>query len=140
MDFNKKIIEPMTKKGALKSYNDTGVKVNFDSTSDGHTFKGELDGKGKGKLTYKGKWMGFGLEKSFHTSGVGEFKLNRTRSFGGRDMDFKLGWKGDAKAHLMGDLDLGVKTAFTKNFMGGSNDFSINATTKFRVGEEETPV
>ena len=79
MDFNSKIINPITKKGALKTHNKKGVKVNFASKSDGHSFSGCIGGDGKGKLSYKGKWMGFGVEKTLNTSGVSEVKLSKSR-------------------------------------------------------------
>jgi len=44
MDFNKKILDPITKKGALKAYNTKGVKLNFKSVRDGHEFSGAFEG------------------------------------------------------------------------------------------------
>ena len=134
MDFNKKILKPINKKGALKSYNDKGVKVDFESKSDGHTFSGELDGKGKGKLTYKGKWMGFGFEENFHTDGKHETKFSRKRTIGGKDFNFKLGYKHGKNGIFNGDLDFSFDTAFSRTMFGGKNDFSVKAETKFKLG------
>ncbi len=40
MNFNSKVLDPITKKGALKVHNRQGVKLNFKSKSDGHEFGG----------------------------------------------------------------------------------------------------
>jgi len=42
MNFNSKVLDPITKKGALKAYNQKGVNVNFKGKSDAHDFGGSL--------------------------------------------------------------------------------------------------
>ena len=73
MDFNKKVLDNITKKGALKAYNTKGVKLTFKSKVGGHEFSGNMKGMGKPALngsakgkasgdgTYKGQWMGFNV-------------------------------------------------------------------------------
>ena len=64
MDFNAKVLNPITtKNGDLRSYNDKGVKLSFNSVSKGHTFAGKLGNDGNGDCSYKGKWMGFDVTK-----------------------------------------------------------------------------
>ena len=57
MDFNKDILENITKKGALKTHNTKGIKTTFKSKRDGHEFAGAFTGMGdkaSGNGTYKG--------------------------------------------------------------------------------------
>ena len=57
MDFNKDILEKITKKGALKAYDTKGIKTTFKSKRDGHEFGGTFNGMGEkasGDGTYKG--------------------------------------------------------------------------------------
>ena len=58
MDFNSKVLKPITG-GALKSFKDRGLNINFKHKSTGHEFSGKLENSGKGNAVYKGKWMGF---------------------------------------------------------------------------------
>ena len=63
MDFNAKVLKPITTTGALKSYNTKGLKLSFNSTSDGHVMAGKIGNNGHGDCSYKGKWMGFDITK-----------------------------------------------------------------------------
>ncbi len=81
MNFNSKVLNPITKSGALKSFNTSGVKVDFKSVSNGHTFGGSLGDDGTGKLTYKGNWYGMDLSKELGSNGARKISVTKKKEF-----------------------------------------------------------
>lgn len=137
MNFNSKILDPIVKKGALKSYNQEGVKLAVSSKSDGHTFGGSLDADGSGKMSYKGNWYGMDLSKELSSNGARTVTFGKTKEVMHQNMDFKLQWKTGEAGKFGGDVNLSVSNSFKKCIKDKCHNFSAKTTVKTSVYKEE---